>query len=135
MAPVTIVKSETDASLDQACLAFSTFVGTTNVTVAAGPPELRPVQNSPCCPWSPDRDRVPAQRRHLPRDAMHQPRETIVAFDAARLGIDSVLLVALLREFLFESPRPRPHSRIFDCDLVGPASLDRCESSAQPGAG
>src|SRR5205085_8624981 len=50
---------------------------------------------------------------------MQQPRETIVAFDAARLGIDSVLLVALLREFLFESPRPHPHSRILDCDLVG----------------
>src|SRR2546421_1444268 len=68
MAPVTIVKSETDTSLDQAYLAFGTFVGTTNVTAAAGPPELRPVQNSPCCPWPPDRDRVPAQRRHLPRD-------------------------------------------------------------------
>src|SRR5262245_9477233 len=54
---------------------------------------------------------------HAP--SMQQPRETIVAFDAARLGIDTVLLVALLREFLFESPRPRPHSRIFDCDLVG----------------
>ena len=30
MAPVTIVNSETDASLDQACLAFGTFVGTTS---------------------------------------------------------------------------------------------------------
>src|SRR5438046_9789147 len=70
MPPGTIGKSETDASLDQACLAFGTFVGTTNVTAAAGPPELRPVQNSPCCPWPPDRDRVPAQRRGLPR-AVH----------------------------------------------------------------
>ena len=34
MAPVTIVKSETDTSLDQAYLAFGTFVGTTNVTAA-----------------------------------------------------------------------------------------------------
>src|SRR5438477_13183542 len=54
---------------------------------------------------------------HAP--SMQQPRETIVAFDAARLGIESVLLVALLREFLFESPWPRPHGRILDCDLVG----------------
>src|SRR5439155_19383919 len=57
---------------------------------------------------------------HAP--SMQQPRETIVAFDAARLGIDSVLLAALHREFFFESPRPRPYGRIFDGDLVGQRS-------------
>src|SRR5204862_1452168 len=41
--------------------------------------------------------------------SMQQSRKTIVAFDAPRLGIDSVILVALLRAFLFESPRLRPH--------------------------
>src|ERR1700674_185858 len=50
---------------------------------------------------------------------MQQPRQALVPFDATGLGIKSVLLIALLREFLFESPRPRPYSRIFDCDLVG----------------
>src|SRR5262249_25316875 len=50
---------------------------------------------------------------------VQQPRQTIVSFEAARLGVNAVLLIALLREFLFEGPRPRPHGRIFDCDLVG----------------
>src|SRR5262249_22204525 len=43
-----------------------------------------------------------------------QPREAIVSFEAARLVIDSVLLVALLGELLLYGPRPRPHRRIFD---------------------
>src|SRR5207248_1108582 len=94
----------------------------TDITAATGPLEPRPVQNSPCCPWPLDRDRVPAQRRRLHAPSMQQPRETIVAFDAARLGIDSVLLAALHREFFFESPRPRPYGRIFDGDLVGQRS-------------
>src|SRR5260370_35200141 len=50
---------------------------------------------------------------------MQQPRETKVAFEAARLGIQSVLLVALPGELLLDGPRPRPHGRIFDRDLVG----------------
>src|SRR5260370_4801471 len=49
---------------------------------------------------------------------MQQPRETKVAFEAARLGIQSVLLVALSGELLLDGPRPRPHGRIFDRDLV-----------------
>src|SRR5215510_15921075 len=35
---------------------------------------------------------------HAP--AMQQPRQTIVAFEAARLGIEPVLFIALLRELL-----------------------------------
>src|SRR5207249_8951187 len=46
---------------------------------------------------------------------VQQSWETIVAFDAARLVIDSVFLVALQREFLFGSPRPHPHGRILHC--------------------
>src|ERR1700674_3174019 len=44
----------------------------------------------------------------------HQPRETIVSFDAARLVIKSVLLIALPGERLPGGPWPRPHRRIFD---------------------
>src|SRR5262249_42133967 len=51
--------------------------------------------------------------------SMQQPRETVVAFEAARLGIQSVLLVALSAELLLDFPRLRPHGRIFDRDLVG----------------
>src|ERR1700720_4707801 len=43
----------------------------------------------------------------------HQPRETIVSLDAARLVIKSVLLVALPGELLLGGPWPRPHRRIF----------------------
>src|ERR1700722_18298215 len=50
---------------------------------------------------------------------MQQPRETIIAFEAARFGINSVLLVALPAELLLYGPWPRPHGRIFDLDLVG----------------
>src|SRR6202043_4012860 len=53
---------------------------------------------------------------HAP--SMQQPRETKVAFEAARLGIQSVLLVALSAELLLDGPRPRPHGLIFDRDLV-----------------
>src|SRR5262249_13106105 len=49
---------------------------------------------------------------------MQQSGQTEVAFEAARLGIQSVLLVALLGELLLDGPRPRPHRRIFDRDLV-----------------
>src|SRR5260370_41718246 len=49
---------------------------------------------------------------------MQQPRETKVAFEAARPGIQSILLVALSAELLLDGPRPRPHGWIFDRDLV-----------------
>src|SRR5690349_17554209 len=50
--------------------------------------------------------------------SMQQSGQTIVSFDAARLGIDSVFLVALQGEFLFGGPRPHPHCRIFDGDGI-----------------
>src|ERR1700694_1669011 len=43
-----------------------------------------------------------------------QPREAIVSFDAARLVINSVLLILLLGEHLLYGLWPRPHLRIFD---------------------
>src|SRR6266446_1293774 len=46
--------------------------------------------------------------------SMQQPREAIVSFDAARLVINSVLLVALPDELLLGGPWPGPHGRIFD---------------------
>src|SRR5258706_14949481 len=39
--------------------------------------------------------------------------EAIVALDAARLVVDSVLLVALHAELLLDRPGPGPHSRVF----------------------
>src|SRR5262249_5826743 len=50
--------------------------------------------------------------------SMQQPRETKVSFDAARLGVNSVLLIALSAELLLGGPRPGPDSRVFDSDLV-----------------
>src|SRR6267142_1106840 len=47
--------------------------------------------------------------------SLQQPWETVVSFDAARLGIYSVFFVVLQSEFLFGGPRPHPHSRIIDC--------------------
>src|SRR5258708_19674974 len=56
---------------------------------------------------------------------VQQPWQAIVSFDAARLIINSVLLVALLIELLLDSPRLYPHGRVLDGDLVfecvGPA--------------
>src|SRR5258705_8192034 len=49
---------------------------------------------------------------------MQQPRQAIISFEAARLVINSVLLLALLGEFLLGGPRTRPHRRIFDRDGV-----------------
>src|SRR5438552_5291035 len=46
--------------------------------------------------------------------SMQQPRKAIVSFDAARLGINSVLLVVLPDEILLGGPWPRPHRRVFD---------------------
>src|SRR5580658_4981197 len=53
---------------------------------------------------------------HAP--AMEQPGQAIVSLDAARLVINSVLLLALPSEFLLGSPWLRPHGRIFDRNLV-----------------
>src|SRR5215475_3326529 len=50
--------------------------------------------------------------------SMQQSRKTKVSFDAARLGVNSVLLIALAGEFLLGGPRPCPHGRIFDSDLI-----------------
>src|SRR5258705_7113750 len=46
--------------------------------------------------------------------SMQQPGEAIISFVAARLGIDSVLLVVLPGEFLLGGPGLCPHRRIFD---------------------
>src|SRR5271170_5432581 len=54
---------------------------------------------------------------HAP--SVQQPWQTIIAFEAARLGINPVLLIALPAELLLYGPWPRPHGRIFDRDLVG----------------
>src|SRR5580658_7878812 len=53
---------------------------------------------------------------HAP--STQQPRQAIVSFDAARLVINPVRLVALFGEFLLDRPRPRPHGRVFDRDDV-----------------
>src|SRR5437667_9379260 len=54
---------------------------------------------------------------HAP--SMQQPRQTIVALNAARLGIESVLLLALPGELLLDGPMTRPQGRVFDCNFVG----------------
>src|SRR5258706_1984664 len=50
--------------------------------------------------------------------SVEQTREALIAFDAARLSVESVLFVTLSGEFLLDGPGPDPHGRIFDCDLV-----------------
>src|SRR6516162_787218 len=47
-------------------------------------------------------------------DSPQQPRKAVVSFDATWLGINSVVLVALLGELLADGPRPGPHRRVFD---------------------
>src|SRR5262249_28847253 len=49
---------------------------------------------------------------------MQIPRETKVSFDAARLIVNPVRLVALPGELLLGGPGPGPHGRVFDSDLV-----------------
>jgi hypothetical protein len=53
---------------------------------------------------------------HAP--SMQHPGQAHVSFDAARLVIDPVPLVALPRKLLLDPPRPRPFGRIFDRDVV-----------------
>src|ERR1700674_690378 len=50
--------------------------------------------------------------------SQQQRRKGIVSFNATRLVIRFVFLVALFGELLFNGPWPRPHGRIFDCDHV-----------------
>src|SRR5690348_17658824 len=50
--------------------------------------------------------------------AVQQSRQAEVSLDAARLVINSVLLVALLGELLLDGPWTRPHGGIFDGHFV-----------------
>jgi hypothetical protein len=50
---------------------------------------------------------------------MQKSRESVVALDAARFGINPILLIALPAELLLDGPRPVPHRRILDRGLVG----------------
>src|SRR5262249_26610883 len=49
----------------------------------------------------------------------HHRWQRIVSFDATRLVIDSIFLVALPGELLANRPWPGPRGRVFDRDLVG----------------
>jgi hypothetical protein len=53
------------------------------------------------------------------RDRARASASGRAAFDAARLGVKSVLFVTLSGEFLLDGPGPGPHGRIFHRDLVG----------------
>src|SRR5262249_54296547 len=53
---------------------------------------------------------------HAP--SLQQPRQAVISLDAARLVIDSVFLLALSAKLLLDGPRPGPHRRILDPDLV-----------------
>src|SRR5580704_14876135 len=59
--------------------------------------------------------------------AMQQAWEAEVTFDAARLVIEAVLLLALLRVIFLGGPWPRPHGRVFD----GHGVFDRCWRGAR----
>src|SRR5215831_7289424 len=45
---------------------------------------------------------------------LHQGRKAYISFDATRLVVDPVLLIALFRELLLDGPGPRPHGPILD---------------------
>src|SRR5262249_21852738 len=60
--------------------------------------------------------------------SMQQSREPKVSFDAARLGVNSVLLIALSGELLLGGPRPCPHSRVYGSDFV----CERVRSRQRP---
>src|SRR6266567_342000 len=71
--------------------------------------------------------------------SMKQARQAIVSLDAARLGINSVLGVALQDEFLLGRPGLRPHRRILDrYDIIQPCgrgprpALDHVQILARP---
>src|SRR5215471_12404021 len=63
---------------------------------------------------------------HAP--SMQQSRQAKVSFDATRLVIKSVLLIALLGELFFDGPGLGPHGRIFDRHLI----FDRGWSGPRP---
>src|SRR6516164_6685216 len=58
------------------------------------------------------------KRKVFDPSSVEQAGKALIAFDAARLGIKSVLFVALSGEFLLDGPGPGPHGLIFDRDLV-----------------
>jgi hypothetical protein len=66
----------------------------------------------------PDRGLVPRQRRGPPYAVHATPGEGIVSFDAARLVVNPVLLIAPLAELLLDLPWQNPHGRVFDGDGV-----------------
>src|SRR5215831_3815135 len=61
--------------------------------------------------------------------SVEQTGKALIAFDAARLGVESVLIVTLSGEFLLDGPGPGPHGRIFDRDLVGEGHWPRARPS------
>src|SRR6202140_1797760 len=58
------------------------------------------------------------KRKVFDPPSVEQTGKALIAFDAARLGVESVLFVTLSGEFLLDGPGPGPHGRIFDRDLV-----------------
>src|SRR5580692_3319597 len=50
--------------------------------------------------------------------SMQHTRKAVVSFDAARLLINPIFLIALPGEVLLDRPWPRPHGRVFDRDDV-----------------
>src|SRR5690348_14993714 len=64
----------------------------------------------------------------LDSSCLHQGGQSIISFDATRLVINPVFLIALLGELLLDGPRTSPHGRVFDGDLV----LQRLGSGARP---
>src|SRR5215470_5302803 len=57
-----------------------------------------------------------------------QPRMAIITFDAARLVVEPVVLVALPRELLLGGPWSGPHRRILDCHDI----FERLGTGAPP---
>src|SRR5215469_6990163 len=68
------------------------------------------------------------KREILDTRRLQHRRKRIVAFDAARLVIDAVRLLALLGELLAHRPRPRPHGGVLD----GHDILERAGAHARP---
>src|SRR5690348_18226107 len=64
----------------------------------------------------------------LDSSCLHQGGQSIISFDATRLVINPVFLIALLGELLLDGPRTSPHGRVFDGDLV----FQRLGSGARP---
>src|SRR5215467_25280 len=58
------------------------------------------------------------KRKVFDPPSMEQTGKALIAFDAARLGVESILCVTLPGEFLLDGPGLGPHGWIFDCDFV-----------------